>query len=181
MALTTLAKLKQYGHVESFEDDTLLLRMIEAASANIETYCSRTFLSANYTEVRDGNGNRRMSVSNFPMTAVSSVTINDQPIPLRTTALGNGYTFDDITVKLSGYRFDEGMNNVVIAYTAGLVDVPQDVDLACCEMVMLRYKTLDRIGVSSKSLAGESITFTNDDFSDSVRRVLDQYKTLHLS
>lgn len=183
MALTTLAAVKQYLQIEQSDTsaDLLLQRMIDAASATIENYCSRTFLSASYTEVFDGNGNRKMALSNFPVINVSSVVVNGQSIPLRSTPTGVGYTFNDITVKLVGYRFDDGMDNVAITYTAGLAIVPADVDIACCEMVAIRFKTLDRIGVTSKSLAGESISFTTSDFSDPVKRVLDQYKALHLS
>lgn len=175
MALTTLAKVKQYGQITEFESDTLLVRMIEAASAAIENYCSRTFLAAQYTEVRDGTGQRKLTMRHFPVTNVSSVSINGQVIPARLSPLNNGYTHDDYTLKLSGYLFDEGMDNVVVVYTAGLATVPEDVQSACAEMVMLRYKSRDRIGVSSKSLAGETISFTADDFPDYVTRVLDQY------
>lgn len=179
-ALTTLAKLKQYGQIESFQDDTLLLRMIDAASAAIENYCSRQFQSASYTEVRDGHGGRRMTLRHFPVTDVTALTINGQLIPRRPSPLANGYTFDDLTIKLTGYVFDEGVDNVSITYTAGLASVPSDVELACCEVVMLRYKARDRIGVTSKSLAGETISFNADDFPDYVTRVLDQYKVVGL-
>ena len=174
-ALTTLAKLKQYGNVTEFESDTLLVRMIEAASAAIENYCSRTFAQATYTEVRDGTGTRRMTLRNFPVTQVQSVSINGRSIPRRLSPLEQGFTNDDLSVRLTGYMFDEGIDNVEVVYTGGLSEVPADIDLACCEVVMLRYKSRDRMGVTSKSLAGETITFTNDDFPDYVTRVLNQY------
>lgn len=176
--MVTLEKVKQYGNVTEFESDTLLVRMIAAASAAIENYCSRVFASALYTEVRNGTGNRSLSMIRFPITAVTGVRVNDQTIPLRTSATGNGYTFDEYSVRLSGYRFDEGYGNVEITYTAGLPDVPADIELACCEVVMLRYKSRDRMGVTSKSLAGETISFTNDDFPEYVTRVLNQYRSV---
>lgn len=175
MALTTLAKLKQYGSIAEFESDTLLLRMIDAASSAIEQYCSRIFETAIYTETRDGTGTRKMALRNFPVFSVASVTVNGQNIPRRASATSSGFTNDDLCVKLTGYWFDNGVDNVVIEYTGGLAAVPPDVELACCEAVMLRFKARDRMGVTSKSLAGESITFTNDDFPDYVTRVLDQY------
>ena len=106
---------------------------------------------------------------------MQSVSINGQAIPARTSPLGSGYTFDDLAIKLTGYTFDAGPDNVTVTYTGGLSAVPNDVELACCEVVMLRYKARDRMGVSSKGLAGETIHFTNDDFPDYVTRVLDQY------
>jgi len=181
MALTTLAKLKQYAQIVSFEDDTLLLRMIDAASDAIETYCSRTFLSATYNEVRDGTGQRKLTMRHFPITAVSSVTVNGQAISARQAPMGTGFTFDEYSVRLSGSMFDTGLDNVAVTYTAGLAEVPSSIDLACCEMVALRYKARDRLGVSSKSLAGESISFTTDDFPTEVKRVLDQFKMWGMS
>lgn len=176
MALTTLAKVKQFGKIESFEDDLLLTRMIDAASATIELFCGRTFVSQSYTETKDGTGQRKMTLRNVPVTAVASVTVNGQPISARPEVQGNGYTFDAYGVRLTGYAFTVGLDNVRVVYTAGFAAVPPDVDMACCELVTLRYKTLDRLGVSSKSLAGESISFNQGDFSDPVRRALDQYR-----
>jgi hypothetical protein len=178
MALTTLANVKQYLQIEPDDTsaDDLLERMIDAASVTIERYCGRTFLQANYTEVRHGTGQRRMSVRNIPMTAVSSVTVNGRSIPARPGATGQGFTFDQYCVNLTGYDFTDGYDNVAISYTAGFAAVPADVDLACCELVSLRYKTIDRLGVTSKSLAGESISFNMGDFSEPVKRALDQYR-----
>lgn len=178
MALTTLENVKEYLQIdaEDTDADALLQRMIDAASVTIEKYCQRKFLQANYTEVKDGTGQPRMTVRNIPMTAVASVTVNDKPIPVRPSATGNGFVFDEYGVKLTGYTFTDGYQNVVIQYTAGFAAVPDDVDMACCELVGLRYKTIDRLGVSSKSLAGESISFNMGDFSDPVRRTLEQYR-----
>lgn len=176
MALTTLAKVKQFGQIESFEDDLLLVRMIDAASAAIEQYCSRQFESQSYSEVLDGTGQRKMTLRNVPVTAVASVAVNGRAIPARPAVTAQGFTFDQYGVRLVGYTFEAGASNVEITYTAGFAAVPADVDMACCEMVALRYKMLDRLGVSSKTLAGESISFSTTDFSEPVRRVLDQYR-----
>lgn len=175
-ALTTLAKVKQYGGIDSVEDDLLLARMIDSASASIESYCSRSFVSAARAEVRDGTGTRRMSMRHFPVTAVASLTIDGKVIPPRPSPTAYGYTFDDYQVRLTGYVFEEGVDNVEVVYTAGLATIPEDVDLACCELVVSRYKARDRIGVSSKSLAGESISFVVDEFPDAVIGVLDRYR-----
>lgn len=180
MALTTLAKLKQYGGIEEFEADTLLLRMIDAASEFIESYCSRKFANEARTEVRDGTGTRKMAMRHYPITAVASVKINGLAVPARTSPLASGYTFDDYTIRLTGLEFDEGVDNVEITYTAGVTTVPAAVEQACCEMVMLRYKARDRIGVSSKSLAGETISFRSDDAPGYVLRSLDQYAMVGL-
>lgn len=178
MALTTLANVKQYLGIEPGDTsaDALLERMINAASATIERYCGRTFLQATYTDVMHGTGQRRMSLRNIPVTAVTSVTVGGRAIQPRQSETGQGFTFDKYCVSLTGHSFADGYDNVVISYTAGFAEVPADVDMACCELVSLRYKTLDRLGVTSKSLAGESISFNMGDFTEPVRRALDQYR-----
>lgn len=178
MALTTLANVKEYLQINPLDTyaDNLLKRMIDAASVTIERFCGRTFLQATYNEVIDGTGQRKMPLRNVPVSAVASVTINGQPVPARPAVTGNGFTFDKYGVRLTGYAFTIGLDNVAITYTAGFAAVPDDVDMACCELVSLRYKTIDRLGVTSKSLAGESISFNTGDFSDPVRRTLEQYR-----
>lgn len=176
--LTTVAKVKQYGGIEEFENDLLIERMVLSATTAIENYCGRQFLSAARVEVKDGTGTRKITLKHFPVTAVASVTIDGRVIPPRPSPTGYGYTFDDMSVRLTGYEFTEGMDNVEIVYTAGLNAIPADIDMACCEVVARRYKTLDRLGVSSKSLAGETISFSSEDFPDTVTRVLDHYASV---
>jgi hypothetical protein len=176
MPLTTLAKVKQFGQIDSVEDDLLLTRMIDSATAEIESYCSRSFASAARAEVRDGTGTRRLSMRHFPITAVASLTINGQVIAPRPTPTAYGYTFDDYQIRLTGYVFEEGVDNVEVVYTAGLATISEDLQQACAELVVTRYKARDRIGVSSKSLAGESISFVVQEFPDSVIGVLDRYR-----
>lgn len=174
--LTTLAKVKQYGQIDSVEDDLLLTRMIEAASAEIERYCSRSFASAARAEVRDGTGGRRLSMRYYPVTAVASLTIDGKVIPPRPSPTASGYTFDDYQIRLTGYVFEEGFDNVEVVYSAGLATIPEDLQQACAELVVTRYKARDRIGVSSKSLAGESISFVVDEFPDAVLGTIDRYR-----
>jgi hypothetical protein len=179
-ALTTLAKVKQYGKITSFEDDLLLLRLIDAASSTVEKFCSREFASASRVEVRDGTGTRKMMLRHFPVTAVASLTINGRVIPPRPSPLASGYTHDDECIKLTGYAFDDGVDNVEVVYTGGLETVPADVDAAVCEMVCTRYQGTDRLGIKSKGLAGETIVFDVDDIPDHLGRVLNQYQMVAL-
>jgi hypothetical protein len=106
---------------------------------------------------------------------VSSVVVDQLPVPLSING-NNGYTFNKWRVALIGYRFNRGVSNVVISYTAGYAVVPPDLEQACIELCALRYRELDRIGLISKGLAGETITFTQKDFTNSVRTSLMQHK-----
>jgi hypothetical protein len=173
--LTTLANLKQWLRVADSTNDALLTRLVTASSEFITTWLNRDIFIQQYTSVLDGFGGYKKVLENYPIVSVSSVTVDQMPVPLSVNG-GNGYTFNQWRVALIGYRFNQGVSNVSITYTAGFSVVPPELEQACIELASLRYKELDRIGLISKGLAGETITFTQRDFTQSVRTSLAQYK-----
>lgn len=72
-ALTTLAKAKEYLRADG-SDDSLITNLINSASARIETYCQRQFLSRDYSEWYDGTGDQELFVENIPVTAVTRLS-----------------------------------------------------------------------------------------------------------
>ena len=56
--------------------------------------------------------------------------------------------------------------------------IPDDLEQACIELVGLRFRDKDRIGVVSKGMAGETTAFSQKDVPDPVRVVLDSYKRI---
>lgn len=175
--LTTLANVKEWLKVTGTADDALLTRLVSAASGAMQTWMNRVIASGSYTEYRDGHDGIHLSFSDYPVTAVSGVSINDIPIPASTGSLSSGYVFSATRLSLRGfYVFDRGVQNVLISYTAGYAVTPPELAQACIELVSARYKEKDRIGLVSKGLAGETITFSQKDFSAGVRTVMSNYK-----
>ncbi len=177
--LTNLADVKAWLSVPatSVQDDPLLSRLITAASKYIQQWLNRTIASASYTETRDGNGGFRLSFANYPVTAVASLTIDDQPIPQSTAVAAPGYVFSPTAISLrGGYQFTRDMQNVVVSYTAGFATTPSELAQACIEVISLRYRERDRIGVVSKGLAGETTAFSQKDFPASVMTILNNWK-----
>lgn len=151
MALTTLSNLRQYLYQagdQTTYDDALLSVYITQISGAILSYIQRPSLfKTTYTELRDGVGNNSLTLRNFPVLAVSSVTVasttggygnysnNCYPstgqtavIPAQASFGQSGFTYDmwDGTsagnmsqVTLNGYWFWRGRNNVQIVYNAG--------------------------------------------------------------
>ena len=62
------------------------------------------------------------------------------------------------------------------AYTAGLATVPADMQLAALETIALAYKQRDHIDVSSKSLAGETISYITADLTPAARTRLAPFR-----
>lgn len=175
--LTTLANAKAWVGVSSAADDALFSRLISAASDYIQTWLNRTIAQQPYSSNRDGPGGYRLMFKNYPVTAISSLTIDGQAIPASVNG-SPGYVFDETSVMLVGgvYRFNRGFQNVSISHTAGFATTPNEIEQACIELVAMRYKERDRIGQVSKSVGGETVTFSQKDFSDSIETTLTNYK-----
>lgn len=180
--LTTLANVKAWLSITTNGEDAVLQSLITSVSKYIENWLNRTILSATYTEYRDGTGTNRIMLANQPVTAVSSVVMNNLGVPAvaipASTAMSFGYVFDARNIKLVGFgaKFPMGMNNVVVTYTAGYATVPVDIERACLELVALRFRERSRIGENSKSIGGETVSYNVKDFPDSVRTLLNQYR-----
>ena len=73
--LTTLANVKGWLGVTATTDDALLTRLISAASDTFRSGLTARSRCSHYTETRDGTGGYVLPLSNYPVSAVSSLTI----------------------------------------------------------------------------------------------------------
>lgn len=179
--VTTLADVKAWLQTGQstfpITDDALLTRLITAASQYIQTWLNRKIRLADYVEIRDGTGGQTLQFGCFPVAAVLSLTIDEQTIPLSTTTCAAGYSFSATQLAVRGYTFNRGVQNVVVAYTAGYATTPPDIAQACIELVALRYRERTRIGEVSRSLGGaETVSYSQKDMSDGTRTLLQQYR-----
>jgi len=154
----------------------MLTALISRASAAVENFLQGSVLSASYTETRHGTGGQAMLLAEYPVTAASTVTVNGQPIPKATAFGQTGWWLSDRTILLVGYSFARGRNNVQVTYTAGYATTPPDIEQAVIETVMLALKRRDHIDISSKALAGETISFITADLTPSAKAVLSSYR-----
>ena len=174
--LTTLDNVKSWLGLTTTTDDALLTRLISASSGFIQSILNRMLASQAYTEIRDGKGTRSLSLANYPVTAVATLTIDGITIPPAPAVNQAGYVFSSGQIMLYGYCFTRGFQNIAISYTAGYSTIPYEIEQACIELCVLRYKERDRIGQVSKSIAGEVVSFTQKDMPADVMTLLQQYK-----
>lgn len=167
--MTTLAEVKAYCGVNSPNADAVIQSLLDAAAPAFAAYCNRgSFFSSEYTCYRDGTGSDRILVVNAPLTNVTEVLIDGQAIQ-RSVNYGAGFDFvpGGHIVFLRGYRFTMGTRNVKMTYVAGYNDpegkypLPDDLALATKMYVSARYRERDKLGIGSKSLAGESVTYSD--------------------
>jgi uncharacterized phiE125 gp8 family phage protein len=178
--LTTLDAAKAWLAIGSSNDDGLLASLVSAASQFIQTWLNRSIASQAYTEVRNGLGMTKMAFADYPVTAVTSVTVDGVAIPASTGPTVNGYVTDGTMLYLRGYTFTSGIQNVSLAYVAGFAVTPPEVAQACIELVAMRYRERDRIGLASKAVGGETTAYSLKDLPADVETILKNYKKVIL-
>lgn len=175
MALTNTTAVKTYKSITGVELDALIDALVLRASAAIETYLSRKVESQPHIEYRDGNNGVTLPLRQAPVTAVAAVLVDGVAIP------SGGFTQPGWRIAgqmlvLNGYRFTAGHGNVEIQYTAGFSTIPPDIEQACIETVALSLERRSHIDVSSKSLAGETISYITADLPPSAKKMLEPYR-----
>jgi hypothetical protein len=172
----------------------VLSRLISAQSAFIQNWLNRQIASQSYTEIRDGLGaglgRNQMVFANYPVSSVSSLTIDGKPIPPSNDGglLTSGFSFDTNRIWLadvgsvgdqalySQYYFNKGRQNVIISYAAGYSTIPYDIEQACIELVAMRYMERTRVGLVSQNLQGQTTAYVQKVMTDSILTTLNQYK-----
>jgi hypothetical protein len=203
--LTTLADVKAWLQTgqSAFPatDDSLLTRLITAASQYIQTWLNRQIALQDWIEVRDGigtplgPGDVRYQFAAFPVTAVSLVVVDGLTIPpipvsppaplgaavVSTFATQVGYLFTPTQLVIRGYAVPRKAGCVTLQYTAGYAVTPPDLAQACIELVALRYRERTRIGEIARTIGGgETVSYSQKDMSDAIKTLIQQYRVVTL-
>jgi len=173
--LATLAQVKEYLPHKGSEDDTLLSRLIEAASSFIENELSRTIKLATYTESYNGSGSKRQMLRQYPVVSVAAVSIDGVVIPASAYVNDVGYRHDSYSVFVTGYTFSRGCQNVAVTYNAGFAAVPADLVQCCCELVAVRFRERSHLDKSSEGLAGASTSYLRKEVTPFADAILKNY------
>lgn len=97
----------------------------------------------------------------FTATGVALTSVASAPAAGQYSFSGGTYTFNS----------SDANKSVTMSYDY----VPSAVEQACIEMVALKLKQKDNIGIQSKTLANETVVYTDRDMTKSVRGMLDPY------
>jgi hypothetical protein len=150
--------------------------LINQVDGIIQNYCGWNILETDYTNKKyDGNGTSIIDLEAYPLTAISSVTMDGEDITsIIETENDDGYlnTTDSST-------FTTGTNNVVVSYTAGFADdaIPSDLTYAATYLVVLNYKKIktDMFGISKGKFNTVEVELESSNLPMLVQNVLDQY------
>jgi Phage gp6-like head-tail connector protein len=176
MALATVDDVRKFLSLNASQDEDLLQRLVDGASAFVLAYMNRTSIEVEtYTETYDGSGSQTLCPNNFPIKSVASLSINNNAILAATTYHSAGFKHDTIRIILQGHRFTPGLMNVAVTYDAGYDTLPADLTQAVVEIVAEKYQRRLRMGVTSKSIGQESISYSQNDILPHCKLVLNQY------
>lgn len=160
-ALASAEELKVFLSITHSEDDLALYQAAVAGSRWFENQIGRTVRAADYVELQDGTGGRLIVPSNPPLISVATngVTVNGTTFPLSTGYGVAGYYLNGSVIRLRDLFVSQGYGNVAIQYRGGYESVPDDIRQAVLEVSAIMYRERDRIGIQSKTLGGEPVSF----------------------
>ncbi|OAT81101.1 head-tail connector protein [Desulfotomaculum copahuensis] len=201
-ALTTLAAVKDFLKIEIDDNqyDTLLERMINAASEAIEGYCNRHFERGVYDELYRGNGRQLLGLNQYPVQAVTLVEANGARITDYQVYKEEGMLYR-LALWPAGAYFTGlvgdpvgSTRNIRVLYEAGYVlpkdedlqasppiirTLPYDLEDACIELVALKFnqRQEEAAGKVTRAQADYQTTYQQD-IPPRLRQVLDRHRRL---
>lgn len=126
---TSLARARNWAGITSSSEDSLINALIAEVSRFILSYLGRAAVfDASYTEVIDGAGQQSVFLRHWPVTSVSSLSVDGNVISAAVSASLAGYILErwdgmpagfQQRLSLRGYVFAEGVGNVSVTYNAG--------------------------------------------------------------
>jgi hypothetical protein len=183
-ALITLEDYKLYKKLTKTDSDEELGAIIASVSNLIKTYCGHSFIDY-YSTAKVETFNIKQSqhailLNEWPVKTVSQVEYRDDyNMPYQ--VLDPVEYFVDPTIdtlfRHSGY-WEEGFGAVKITYTAGYEDTPEDVRIACLDLVHHYFKEeyKERKTLGAATLDNGYSKFGNSRWPPHVARVLDLYR-----
>lgn len=168
-ALVTLDETKTWCKVGALDTtyNDLLSMLINAVSTFLINRIGRGVKSADYTQKMVWEGGNLIVLKNYPVSTITSVKVDDETITdyVSLTDQGLIYVNDEI----------EKGSTVEINYTAGYSTVPDDLKVACLELIKTRFDRWLKGAEDYTSVSANGITINLDDkenwmISDIVKR-----------
>jgi aspartate aminotransferase-like enzyme len=118
-----------------------------------------------------------MPFYDYPVVALNSLTIDGRSISPYVQGSGSiGYLFDIKTLYLKNGVFEKGIQNIAINYDAGYQTIPYEIEQVTIDLIALKYKQRERIGLLSVHMGTETTTYSRTDLTDDAKKLLQQYQ-----
>ena len=197
--LITLQQYKDFAGLQGVQTDARINVIIDSVSQLVKNYCGISFIdfySTDKTEFFDilDNHTTRIMLGESPLVSVSQVQEReDQSSSYVTLITENSdssgkyeYMIDTVTDSIvrtnstTDIPFPRGRKAVKVVYRAGYSSTPEDLKLACFDLVKYylkdeRKERMTIAGATVENAVSTSIR-NNAGFPDHIKRVLDMYK-----
>lgn len=197
--LFTLDDYKTFKGIEHFKDDSKISALVSPISELVKTYCGTSFIdfySSDKTEFFDikDTFTTAVMVDESPLISVSQVqerqsqaesyvtliTENSDSSGKYEYIVDTGLDLVRRTTATSDKAFPKGPKAVKIVYRSGYASTPEDLKLACFDLVKYYLKDERKSGltISGAQIRNEVSTTLRDNigFPDHIKRILDFYK-----
>jgi len=170
--LTTANALKEQIGIpaEETSQDSLLERLIRAATDAIEAECRREFEKREYEETFKDK--ETIFLSGYPVDEVTEIKKDDEALAEY-----------EINKELGIIKLEE-KGTIEVKYTAGYIlpdnsedrDLPYDIEDACIMLALFSYNTSASSGIRTEQADQLRLQFTEEDIPNSVKRVIERHK-----
>ena len=173
--------LREWMGLTTASTEEVTKNCLSAAITRCELYTGLTLTrdTSDRTESFEGDGGTILYPEIQPLYTVTSLTIADQTIALSSDWKNSGYWIDGNAIKLRGYSFNSW---VVLVYKGGYLttSIPKDLMQSIYEYAAGLYDMQNHIGVKSKTLASDNVTFKDSMLSDTVKEIWSAYRLVRL-
>jgi len=192
-ALCSLAQVKEYLRISSSEHDAFLEGLIEAVSARFASYTGRNLTARDYSPdpedeaydpdnaILSGTGHPELILPQYPVITLSALLLEGRAVAQAQSGGLTGWTLDRAAgvIRLLDQAFPLGAENVQVTYRAGFESVPPDLAQAAVEQSAVSFQESaaghGRLGISARTLADGSVSYTQKTLLPQVAAVLDRY------
>jgi len=178
--LCTLEEVKNYMGISGSNSDVddLFEVLINNVTTSFSSYCGiNQFKAANYIEYLSGDGVNYIFLINTPINNITYIAEDsDWVFDSDTYYEDDEYAIIDDMVVLKNSIFPKGVRNLKVSYNGGYATIPKDLNQACIEEVVRKYKKRSNVDLISKSTAEGGFTKIQHGMLKDTIDVLKKYK-----
>lgn len=183
--LVSTANVKSFLDIQTTTWDTIIGTLITSCSVWIENYCGgirfKNSLS-DVTEYHSGDpfaeGNTSIFLANIPVDSITSIASSSGSLSSPTWtnySAATDYVVNTSTGEVKFSSLPVGSQNIKVVYQGGYATIPEDLQLACLELVARVFNKRKSYGVSNESVGGASVTWEKELEVD-LRKTLNRYR-----
>lgn len=179
-ALVSLAEAKTFLKISAESEDSVIEDFINRASVWANDYTGRRLKSRSSSDVYDGDGSDILLLRDYPVNAVTSFQIVDEPVPLIIYEDFSLNAENGIIKTKNGRMITKGFHNVSITYTAGYSTPPETIKEAVLLYVGRLYRRQyadQKFGVQSETVGDRTTTYGADDIIPKAKSLLNPYRS----